>query len=89
MMDEPHALVLDRVFGRSMALKPNLESLLRCRWPQGTEYTFCFVVHVAHGVARALQYLHTHCICHGDVYAHNVLVDEVGNATLCDYGTRL
>lgn len=25
-------------------------------------------------------------IAHGDVYAHNVMADEAGQATLCDYG---
>lgn len=25
-------------------------------------------------------------ICHGDVYAHNVMASEEGHATLCDYG---
>jgi serine/threonine protein kinase len=37
--------------------------------------------------ADALRYLHEELhVCHGDVYAHNVLVNEVGHAVLCDYG---
>ena len=35
MIEEPHALVLERVFGQPLAAKPNLESLLRCRWAPG------------------------------------------------------
>lgn len=38
-------------------------------------------------VARAMSYLHEKSICHGDLYAHNVLVDgETGAAVLCDFG---
>lgn len=38
-------------------------------------------------VARAMSYLHEKNICHGDLYAHNVLVDEeTGAVVLCDFG---
>ena len=44
-------------------------------------------------VARALRYLHARHICHGDVYAHNVLArtgpGQDGSAVLCDYGGPL
>lgn len=34
-----------------------------------------------------MSYLHEKSICHGDLYAHNVLVDgETGTAVLCDFG---
>lgn len=34
-----------------------------------------------------MSYLHERSICHGDLYAHNVLVDEeTGAAVLCDFG---
>ncbi len=89
IIDHPHALVLDRVWGVPLALKPNFESLLRCRWTQGQTFTTAFVWNVAKSVANALAYLHKHNICHGDVYGHNVLADEEGNAVLCDYGKHM
>ncbi|BDA41958.1 probable leucine-rich repeat-containing protein 7 at N-terminal half [Coccomyxa sp. Obi] len=85
-LQQPHALVLKRVAGRPLAAKPNLQSLLRCRWPPDAAFSSAFVARVALCVASALQYLHAHCICHGDVYAHNILVDNEGHATLLDYG---
>lgn len=34
-----------------------------------------------------MSYLHEKGICHGDLYAHNVLVDgETGATILCDFG---
>lgn len=85
-LQEPHALVLKRVRGQPLAAKPNLQSLLRCRWPTNSAFSAAFVARVALCVSSALQYLHAHCICHGDVYAHNILVDAGGHATLLDYG---
>ncbi|KAK9909089.1 hypothetical protein WJX75_007005 [Coccomyxa subellipsoidea] len=85
-LQEPHALVLKRVRGQPLAAKPNLQSLLRCRWPRNSAFSAAFVARVALCVSSALQYLHAHCICHGDVYAHNILVDAGGHATLLDYG---
>ena len=78
--------MLAQVDGSSMAEKPNLTSLLRCRWPADLELALSFVLHAATDVASALTYLHRAGICHGDVYAHNVLTDASGRAVLCDYG---
>ena len=45
------------------------------------------MLQVAHGLAGALEHMHYCGICHGDVYAHNVLVDEKADSViLCDYG---
>lgn len=87
IIEQPHALVMERVWGAPLALKPNFESLLRCRWTAGQTFTVQFALRVATCVAAALAYLHAHNICHGDVYAHNVLADDNGGAVLCDYGT--
>lgn len=63
----PPALVLRRVHGVPLALKPNHESLLRCRWASGARFVPAFVLRVAQGVADALAYLHRQCICHGEL----------------------
>ncbi|KAK9834070.1 hypothetical protein WJX81_007769 [Elliptochloris bilobata] len=85
-MGEPAALVLARAPGRPLAAKPDLVSLLRCRWAPGAAYAPAWVARVAAGVAAALAHLHSLGVCHGDVYAHNVMADAAGTATLLDYG---
>ena len=85
---QPPALVVDRVFGHPLAAKPTHDSLLRCRWAPGTIMPPRTGLLAALGVARALSHLHSLGICHGDVYAHNVLADDKGHAVLCDYGAR-
>jgi Leucine-rich repeat (LRR) protein len=72
---------------RPLALKPNHESLLRCRWEAGVCFSLMYVLNVAAGIASALEKMHSKGISHGDVYAHNVLSDAEGNnVILCDYG---
>ena len=88
IIDHPHALVMERVIGTPLALKPNFQSLLRCRWTPEQKFTMQLVLNVAQSVASALSYLHSQHICHGDVYAHNVLADAEGHSILCDYGER-
>jgi hypothetical protein len=74
------ALVMDLVRGGPLADKPNSASLLRCRWPDAAlkrhgGYPARGALEVARGVASALAYLHAMGVAHGDVYAHNVLVE--------------
>lgn len=38
-IDEPQSLLLELVKGKPMAEKPNLESLLRCRWDRGASFS--------------------------------------------------
>ena len=72
-----------------MAAKPTHEPLLRCRWDPATCFTPEAAVRIMLCVAKSLAHLHSLGICHGDVYAHNVLADEQGHAVLCDYGVPL
>ncbi|CAM9392236.1 unnamed protein product, partial [Sphacelaria rigidula] len=79
--------VLERVPGKPLAEKPDFTSVLRCRWGQGRRFEPVLVLAVLLQVARAMAYLHEKGICHGDLYAHNVLVDGgTGAAVLCDFG---
>lgn len=60
--------------------------LLLRRWAPDTSFTPAALLSIASGVASALAYLHGCGVCHGDVYAHNVLVDGDAHATLVDFG---
>lgn len=72
---------------KPLAEKPNHVSLLRCRWPDDVVYSLTFILNVATCVASGLAALHAKGICHGDVYAHNILTDsEATKVMLCDYG---
>ncbi|KAL4442982.1 hypothetical protein ABPG77_008473 [Micractinium sp. CCAP 211/92] len=85
-LEEPLGLVMEFAEGAPIAEKPNLQSLLRCRWAPGQTFSLGWLLRVAIGVAGALEHMHYRGIAHGDVYAHNVMADEAGHATLCDYG---
>ncbi|KAI7845895.1 hypothetical protein COHA_000628 [Chlorella ohadii] len=85
-LQEPLGLVMEWAEGAPMALKPNHESLLRCRWAPGQVLQLGWVLRVAIGVASALEHMHYRGIAHGDVYGHNCMASEEGHATLCDYG---
>lgn len=83
---KPTGVIMDLVHGQPLAAKPNATSVLRCRWAEDQTFSSGYVLHMARQVAAALQHLHGKGIKHGDVYAHNIVADEQGNATLLDYG---
>lgn len=56
------------------------------RWKPREKFSRQWVLAVASKVSAALSYMHSKGICHGDVYAHNILANADGNAVLCDYG---
>lgn len=86
-LTEPHALVLELVNEAvPLADRPDHRSLLRCVWPTEKRHSLAVLLRIAHGVASAMRYLHGRGIAHGDLYAHNVLVQPSGRAVLCDYG---
>ncbi|MFJ8475150.1 SAV_2336 N-terminal domain-related protein [Kitasatospora sp. NPDC094011] len=44
---------------------------------------------IAHGVAEALDYLHTHGLAHGRIEPANILLRPDGSPALCDFGIDL
>lgn len=81
-----YGLIMEYVQGTPLAEKPNFESLLRCRWKDDQLFSISFVLKCLSSVSGALHHMHSRCIAHGDVYAHNVLASEGGDSILCDYG---
>ena len=76
----------------NLAGPPSLQSCTRDVYPPGFQLSATLALHIATDVADALVHLHRRGVMHGDVYAHNILIDpEHGRAQLGDFGaaTRL
>lgn len=86
--EQKHGLVFEYIPSsfRSLGLPPSLESCTRDTFPVGTSWSSSFILRVLRGVASACQHLHSKGIIHGDVYAHNILVNDEGDCYLGDFG---
>ncbi|MEN9355621.1 MAG: hypothetical protein RL318_2946 [Fibrobacterota bacterium] len=65
---------------------PSYVTCTRDTYPEGTEFPLGTVRRILAGIADLLTHLHKAGLCHGDLYAHNILVDAQGHALLGDFG---
>lgn len=65
---------------------PSLESCSRDTYPDKPEFSLAYILNVLSGIAKAAEHLHGMGVMHGDLYAHNILVDPEGHAYLGDFG---
>jgi len=70
----------------NVGLPPSLDSCTRDTFLPNTYYTLQQVCMVLKSVANAAAYLHSKGILHGDLYAHNTLMDAEGNTIFGDFG---
>lgn len=70
----------------NLAGPPSLESCTRDIYPAGTRYTLPVAINIALGIAAATEHLHARGLIHGDLYAHNIMVNEQGDCLLGDMG---
>ncbi|PUE12511.1 leucine-rich repeat-containing protein kinase family protein [Limnohabitans sp. T6-20] len=76
----------------NLAGPPSLQTCTRDVYPLGFTLTAPMALQIASDVAGAVAHLHARGVMHGDLYAHNILIDPVhGQARLGDLGaaTRL
>jgi len=71
---------------RNLAGPPSLDSCTRDVYPADTRFTLDAVISLAQGIASAARQLHQRGIAHGDLYAHNILCTDDGQALLGDFG---
>ena len=75
--------LLDREF-EILGGPPNFESCTRDTFNR--TFTPSFILKIAQGIASAAAHLHDRGISHGDLYAHNILVNRSSRAALSDFG---
>jgi serine/threonine protein kinase len=71
---------------KNLGNPPSFESCSRDVFKEGTNFTTNQILSIAKGIAKVAQHLHSLGICHGDLYAHNILYNEEGNHLLGDFG---
>jgi serine/threonine protein kinase len=65
---------------------PTLESCTRDSFPPDTVFSAEQCRSILYGIASAAKHIHERGIAHGDLYAHNTLIDKSGHALLGDFG---
>jgi hypothetical protein len=65
---------------------PSLQSCTRDTFPQGKYFSVGKIKRILVSIASAAAHLHEKGVAHGDLYAHNILLDEAGHSLLGDFG---
>lgn len=71
---------------RNLGFPPSLQSCTRDTFNTGTEFSVAAVASIIRAIASALGHLHKRGLCHGDVYAHNILINDNADVLLTDFG---
>lgn len=65
---------------------PSFESVTRDTFEAGRSFRLSVILCILRGICDVCRHLHSRGISHGDIYAHNILVNSVGKPYLCDFG---
>ncbi|PZO12395.1 MAG: protein kinase [Leptolyngbya foveolarum] len=71
---------------KNLGEPPSLETCTRDIYAADTTFSLSVVLRIARGIASVVRHLHARGIMHGDLYAHNILIDEEGESLLGDFG---
>jgi serine/threonine protein kinase len=65
---------------------PNFKTITRDTFGNHIALTNEFIKNVLRDVSYSCKYVFSKGVSHGDIYAHNVLANQTGNAKLIDWG---
>ncbi len=70
----------------NLGLPPSLVTCTRDTFSEGTAFNITQITAIAISMADTLRHLHENSVSHGDIYAHNTMIDERANMLLGDFG---
>ncbi|MDX2242882.1 MAG: leucine-rich repeat-containing protein kinase family protein [Leptolyngbyaceae cyanobacterium bins.302] len=71
---------------KNLGNPPSLESCTRDTYPPNTTFSFPVTLRISQNIAAVAAHLHANKLLHGDLYAHNILIDDTGESLLSDFG---
>lgn len=71
---------------RNLGNPPSFDSCTRDVFPENLKLSTAQALKIAQTIAAVAEQLHSKNIMHGDLYAHNTLIDEEGNTLFGDFG---
>jgi Leucine-rich repeat (LRR) protein len=88
MSKEQLALIMELIPERfyNLGLPPSLISCTRDTFPAEAKLEITDITKIAFSMADTLRHLHENNVSHGDIYAHNTMVDEHANMLFGDFG---
>ncbi len=86
--DEKLGLLLEYIPAvyRNLGLPPDFETCTRDTFENGKIFTIQTIGEVAKAIASAAAHLHSRGLMHGDLYAHNILINDEDHCYLGDFG---
>lgn len=70
----------------NLGLPPSLKTCTRDTFNIGTEFTLNRIVKITYQLADAMAHMHANNISHGDVYAHNIMINDDAHMLFGDFG---
>jgi hypothetical protein len=71
---------------KSLGQPPDFDTCTRDTYSANASFSLPVILRLTLGIASAAAHLHAKGIMHGDLYAHNILVNETGDGLLGDFG---
>ena len=86
--EEKEGIVLSLIPPRYVNLgnPPSFVTCTRDTYEEGTSFSFAQLMRIFLDVATSTEHLHQRGVVHGDLYAHNILIDEESHSLLSDFG---
>lgn len=70
----------------NLGLPPSLVTCTRDTFKEGTQYSPTEIAKVAYQMVDMLTHLHQNGVSHGDVYAHNTMINDSASVLFGDFG---